>query len=115
MHPSQVSTKTIENIDQDILHEIAQVRYTFFEVTANQKFAVDADTVLEALKQGEKTGEVNEFLVAYHLIYDNKRMYTGKHNWGQVNSCYRNRAAFPDSFFFRQLLWRSVIFYIPSC
>lgn len=76
MHPSQVSTKTIENIDQDILHEIAQVIIHF--LWNIQKFAVDSDTVLEALKQGEKTGEVNEFLVAYHLIYDNKRMYTGK-------------------------------------
>jgi hypothetical protein len=68
MYPPQVSARMIENLDQDIVLEIAQ------------KFAVEKDTVLESLTQGEKTGEVNEFLVAYHLIYDNKKMYTGINN-----------------------------------
>jgi len=66
LYPSHISTRTVENIDEEILHEIVQ------------KFASDKDTVLGALQNGLKTGEVNEFIVAYHLIYDNKRIYTDK-------------------------------------
>ncbi len=30
----------------------------------------------EHLKEGTESGEVNEYLVAYDLIYDNKRIYS---------------------------------------
>jgi len=59
MYPSDVSGRSIENIDSEIVREIAT------------KFSVDKNTVLDALQNFEQGG-MNEFVVAYHLINDNK-------------------------------------------
>lgn len=53
-----------ENLDFDIIREISE------------KFQVEPDRVVENIKKGATEGEVNEFLVAYDLIYDNKRIYS---------------------------------------
>lgn len=54
--PPNVSNKLNENLDEDILDAIVL------------KYAVDRDTVLEALQ----SGDVNELVIAYHLIRDNE-------------------------------------------
>jgi len=71
------SPHRIEDIDEDILHEIVQVPATKFSLIL-KKFAVDRETVIRALtEEEENNGVANEFQVAYNLIYDNQKMYTG--------------------------------------
>lgn len=57
--PSSTCPK-IKDLDLEIVEEIAQ------------KFQEDKSTVIAALQNSENN---NEFLVAYHLIEDNKRMF----------------------------------------
>jgi len=59
---TQVTQRVTDNIDSEILSVIAA------------KFQVDQSAVVDALEKCEQTGEMNEFMVAYSLIYDNKRM-----------------------------------------
>eukprot|EP01114_Cavostelium_apophysatum_P020120 TRINITY_DN6652_c0_g1_i1.p1 TRINITY_DN6652_c0_g1~~TRINITY_DN6652_c0_g1_i1.p1 ORF type:complete len:527 (+),score=127.40 TRINITY_DN6652_c0_g1_i1:65-1645(+) len=66
MYPSEPSGKHIENVDEDIVKEIAA------------KFVVDRQTVLDALQSCERGGQMNEFAVAYGLIHDFKKIYTGE-------------------------------------
>jgi len=59
---TQVTQRVTDNIDNEILSVITT------------KFQVEQSAVLDALEKCEQTGEMNEFMVAYSLIYDNKRM-----------------------------------------
>jgi hypothetical protein len=42
-----------------------------------QKFNAPREVVVEALQRARKSDEVNEYTVAYNLIYDNDHVYKG--------------------------------------
>jgi len=63
-YPAYVHTHKLQDIDEDILQEIVK------------KFAVDRETVVEALTSDDSILLSNEFQVSYNLIYDNQKMYT---------------------------------------
>lgn len=79
--PPEVSSLGAD-IDEEIVEEI------------ESKFSVDRKTILNALREEETSGHVNEFIVAYHLIYDNKKAYSGKIESISFIYCYNNSAKY---------------------
>eukprot|EP01117_Protostelium_nocturnum_P012923 TRINITY_DN4783_c0_g3_i1.p1 TRINITY_DN4783_c0_g3~~TRINITY_DN4783_c0_g3_i1.p1 ORF type:complete len:520 (-),score=183.32 TRINITY_DN4783_c0_g3_i1:28-1587(-) len=64
--PQAAPKSILENLDDEIIQEIVT------------KFGVDEKTVIQAINTAERKGEPNEFIVAYHLIYDNKKLIPEK-------------------------------------